>query len=108
MRRTFDEFKDDMYESYLRHINKFGSRNTSIERINNNGNYYKENCKWATWKEQARNRYKNNIITYNDKIKTISEWAEILGFHKSVLYYRVKKWGIQKAFTKPLCIEKSH
>ena len=64
MRRTFDEFKDDMYESYLRHINKFGSRNTSIERINNNGNYYKENCKWATWKEQARNRYKNNIITY--------------------------------------------
>lgn len=52
----FENFKNDMYESYVKHINKYGTRNTSIDRIDNNDNYYKENCRWATWKIQYENR----------------------------------------------------
>lgn len=59
--QSFEDFRNDMYESYLDHINQFGVKNTSIDRINVNGNYCKENCRWATNKEQALN--KRNSLT---------------------------------------------
>lgn len=61
-RYSFENFWSDMGESYIRHIDEYGIKDTSIERKNNSKGYFKENCCWATVKEQANNRRKYKKI----------------------------------------------
>jgi hypothetical protein len=44
-----------MYESYLKHVKQYGEKQTTLDRINSNDHYYKNNCKRATYKEQNNN-----------------------------------------------------
>ena len=57
---SFEEFYNDMYESYLQHCKEFWERQTTIDRIDTDWNYCKENCRWATYIEQNRNK-RNNV-----------------------------------------------
>lgn len=51
----FQKFKEDMYDTYKAHVEKFGEKQTTLDRTDNNGNYEPANCKWATLHEQAIN-----------------------------------------------------
>lgn len=53
------DFYDDMYESYKEHVKLYGESNTTLERIDVNGNYCKENCTWVTLPEQQSNTRRN-------------------------------------------------
>lgn len=94
---TFISFKNDMYESYLEHCNKFGIKNTTIDRINGEGDYEKENCRWATPREQANNTKRTINITFNGKTLSISNWSRELNVPRAKLMKRYRNgWPIDE------------
>src|SRR3990167_3975669 len=89
----FKKFRDEMFSSY-----KVG---LTIERIDNNGNYCKENCKWATRAEQARNARRTRLITFQNQTLCLVDWAKKIGIKRATLSNRLNlyNWPIEKALT---------
>lgn len=84
------ENKIDGFENfYLWSINNGYSKNLSIDRIDNNGNYCPENCRWTTMKTQENNRRDNIFIEHDGITKTISQWAEYYDIPASTVFYRL-------------------
>lgn len=71
----------------------------SLDRVDNNGDYCKENCRWANAKEQNRNRGEyNKLITINGITKCLAEWCEIYHINFQKAWYRLNnKWTPEEA-----------
>lgn len=96
----FENFRDDIYKSYLQHVKEFGEKNTTIDRKNVNGNYTPKNTLWSTYKQQANNKRNNHFITYNGKTQNIMQWSEEIGIIYGTLKSRLRSgWSIKKALT---------
>ena len=74
----------------------------SVERIDVNGNYCKENCVWATASEQMRNKRNNRKITAFGETLTMSEWGRKSGLHPMMIQKRLNRgWDPEKAVSLP-------
>jgi len=71
----------------------------TLDRINNNGPYSPDNCRWTTRIEQSNNIRNNRWITYNNETHTISQWARNIGIKPNTLQLRLKKWPLERALT---------
>lgn len=93
--KSFENFWADMKDGY--------SDDLTLERIDNNKDYGPDNCKWATVKEQARNKRNSVKLTYNGKTLNASEWAEKLGIPLKAIYARVNQgWDDKKTLATPI------
>lgn len=74
----------------------------SLDRIDNNAEYSKKNCRWATKAEQAANRSCHRMIEYNGESKYLNAWAREYGLSRVLLRDRLKMgWGMDKALKTP-------
>lgn len=83
---------DRWRNSYQAFITDMGNRPTpqhSIDRINNDGDYEPQNCRWALPVDQSNNTRTNRIIEYDGKAQTITQWAKELGIWKTTLKARL-------------------
>lgn len=92
-RNSFAAFRDDMGPRPDRH---------SIDRIDNDGDYCPENCIWADYKTQGRNKRSNRSITHNGETKLLVEWAEESGVGIKALWRRLELgWKFEDAIGLP-------
>ena len=75
----------------------------TLDRTNGEKVYSKENCRWATPSEQARNRISNKIYSFRGKSMILDDWSRSLGIQRPTLWKRIWKygWSVERAFSEP-------
>jgi hypothetical protein len=99
--RVCDEWRTS-YETFLAHVGRRPSRKHSIDRIRNSQGYKPGNVHWATKVQQARNTRRTRFLTLDGVTKCLTEWAEITGLSKEILWSRLNGgWSVEATLSTP-------
>lgn len=90
--KAFEAFLDDM-----------GARpeGMTLDRIDNDGSYCKENCRWISMKENSNNRRNNRLLTLHGKTHTVSQWAALTGLNESTIRARLFRGDTDEEALRP-------
>ncbi|MEK6884554.1 MAG: hypothetical protein AABY22_33285 [Nanoarchaeota archaeon] len=93
----------DGFQTFLKDMGE-RSNGLTLDRIDNNKNYCKENCRWANSKIQGRNKRGCNNITFNGKTQCIMAWSEEVNIPRRLISQRLLKlrWTPEEALTTPV------
>lgn len=98
-----DNWKNDFMNFYRWAIGNGYREDLTLDRIDNDGNYCPENCRWVTKKEQSNNMSTNFIISYGGETMTLTQWAEKIGIDRRTLGKRFSNgWETERALTTPV------
>jgi len=90
--KEFLNFKKDMHESYLEHVETHGETDTTIERLDNGADYSKDNCTWVTKERQGKTHSRVKTVTYKGESKCMSDWARQFNMPQASFWRRLNKY----------------
>lgn len=101
---VYSEWKNEFMNFYNWAINNGYDSGLTLDRINVNGNYEPNNCRWVNQLNQQNNRRNNRFITYLGETKTLCQWSRVLNIPSFTLRKRLYdlNWSIEKAFNTPV------
>lgn len=86
-----DEWKNDFLSFYNWSMDNGYNDMLTIDRIDNNGSYTPENCRWTTIREQSRNRSNNRLLKYKGFTRCLIDWSSLTGINYSTLGARLRR-----------------
>lgn len=90
------------FADFIKDVGEKPSSQHTLDRIDNEKGYEPGNVRWSLPSEQQRNTRRNHFITFGERTMCLQAWGEELGIETSLLRWRLKHWGVERALTAPI------